>query len=63
MSDEWGDRRVACRVTAEKRERKGTLGRTSCRWEDNIKLELQKVGLRAWTGLICLRTGTGGGRL
>jgi hypothetical protein len=45
--------------TVEKRERNRTLGRTSCRWEDNIKLELQKVGLRAWIGLFCLRTGTG----
>jgi len=29
--------------------------------EDNIKTNLQKVGRRAWTGLMWLRTETGGG--
>jgi len=29
--------------------------------EDNIKLDLQQVGWRAWTGLVWLRIGTGGG--
>jgi hypothetical protein len=38
----------------------GTPGR---RWEDNIKMDLQDVGLGAWTGLMWLRTRTGGGRL
>jgi hypothetical protein len=43
------------------------LGRLR-RWEDdNIKMELQGFfggeGVRGWTGLICLRIGTGGGRL
>jgi hypothetical protein len=33
--------------------------RTFGRWENNIKMDLQDG--RAWTGLIGLRTGTGGG--
>ena len=37
------------------------LGRPRPRWEDNIKMDLQKV---VWgTGLMCLRTGTVGGVL
>jgi hypothetical protein len=40
------------------------LGRSRCRWEDNIKIDLQEVGLgQAWAGLIWLRIGTGGGHL
>jgi hypothetical protein len=31
------------------------------RWEDNIKMDLQEVEWGAWTGLIWLRIGTGGG--
>jgi len=33
------------------------------KWEDNIKMDLQEVGCRAWTGLSCLRIGTDGGHL
>jgi hypothetical protein len=33
------------------------------RWEVNINTDLQEVGWRAWTGLIWLRKGTGGGHL
>jgi hypothetical protein len=42
-----------------KPEGKGILGRSRRRWEDNIKMDLQEIELKAWTGLICLRTGTG----
>jgi hypothetical protein len=31
--------------------------------EDNIKMDLQEVGLRAWSGLIWLRTWKNGGLL
>ena len=31
------------------------------KWEFNIKIELQELGWGAWTGLIWLRIGTGGG--
>jgi hypothetical protein len=33
------------------------LGRLRRRWEDNIKRDLQEVGLGAWTRLIWLRIG------
>jgi hypothetical protein len=39
------------------------LGRPRRRWEDNIKMELKDVGWGAWTGLIWLTIGTGGGLL
>jgi hypothetical protein len=42
---------------------KRPLGIPRGRWEDNIKMDLQEVGLRRWTGLIWLRIGTGGGQL
>ena len=43
------------------RERR-PLERPRRKWEDNIKMDLQKVGW-GWTGLSCLRIGTGGGLL
>jgi hypothetical protein len=46
-----------------KTEGKGKLGSPRHRWEDNIKMNLQEIELEAWTGLICIRTGTGGGLL
>jgi hypothetical protein len=39
------------------------LGRPRHRWEDNIKMDVPEVGWGAWTGLIWLRIGTGGGLL
>jgi hypothetical protein len=42
---------------------KRPLGKHMRRCEDNIKMNLQEVGWRAWTGLIWLRIGTGGGLL
>jgi len=33
------------------------------RWEANIKMDVQEVGSRAWTGLIWLGIGTGSGHL
>jgi len=38
-------------------ERKRPFGRPRCRWEDNIKIDLQEVRCEAWTGLIWLRQG------
>ena len=43
-----------------KPEGKKLLGRPSHRWEDNIKMDLQKIGCRAWSGSKWLRIGTGG---
>jgi hypothetical protein len=42
-------------------EGKTALGRPRHRWEDNIKVDLQKLDVGAWTGLSWLRIGTGGG--
>jgi len=39
-----GDRRSVCRVVVGKPEGKSPLGRSRRRWEDNIKMDLQKVG-------------------
>jgi hypothetical protein len=39
----WGDRDVY-RVLVGKAEGKRPLGRPRCRWEDNIKMDLQEVG-------------------
>jgi hypothetical protein len=39
-----GDRRGLYRVLVGKSEGKRSLGRPTCRWEDNIKMDLQEVG-------------------
>ena len=60
----YGERRGAYRFLVGKPERKRLFGKPRPRWEDNIKIDIQEVGWgRAWTGLIWLRTGTGGGYL
>jgi len=46
-----------------KPEGKRLLGRPGSRWEDNIKMDLQKVECEAWTGLIWLRIEASGGHL
>ena len=38
-----GERRGACRVLVGKPEGKRPLGRSSNRWDDNIKMDLQSV--------------------
>jgi len=57
------ERRGAYRVLARKPEGKGPLGKQWRRCEDKIKMEIQQVGWGAWTGLIWLRKGKGGGLL
>jgi hypothetical protein len=44
-------------------KKKKPLGRYRHRYEANIKVDLQVFGRGAWTGLIWLRIGTGGGLL
>jgi hypothetical protein len=39
-----GDRRGAYWVLVGRPEGKSSLGRPRCRWEDNIKINLQNVG-------------------
>jgi hypothetical protein len=59
-----GDRRGANRVFVARREGKRPLGTHRRRWENNIKMDLKDVEWgRVWTGLIWIRTGTGGGLL
>jgi hypothetical protein len=59
-----GEDRVVHRVLVEKPEGKRPLGIPSRRWEDNIKMDLQKVGRGVvGTGWSWFRIGTGGGHL
>ena len=53
------ERRGVYRVLVGKPEGKRPLGRPRCRWEDNIKMDLQVVGC----GSSWLRIGTGGRHL
>ena len=56
-----GEERVAYMVLVGKPEGKRPLGRLRRRWVDNIRMDLQDVGM--WTGLGWPRIGTDGGRL
>ena len=56
------EKRVVHRVLVGKPEGKRPLGRPRRRWEDNIKMDLQKVGVMG-TECSWLRIGTGDGRL
>jgi len=58
-----GDRNSAYSVLVGKPEGKRPFGRPRHRWEDKINMDLQEVGWEAWTGLMWLRIGTGGGLL
>ena len=58
-----GKRRDVYRVLVGEPEGKKPLRRHRCRWEDNIKIDLQEVGCGAWTGSVWLGIGTGGGHL
>jgi hypothetical protein len=58
-----GEGRGSYRILVGRPEGSRPLGRPRRKWEDNIKMDLQKVGWGAWTGLIWLRVGTGGGLL
>jgi hypothetical protein len=58
-----GERRGAYRILVGGPEGRRSLGRSRHGWEDDIKMNLQEVGMGAWTGLRWLRIGTGGGLL
>jgi hypothetical protein len=58
-----GERRGAYRILVGKPKGRIPLRRPRHRWEDNIKMDRQEVGWRAWTGLIWFKIGTGGGLL
>jgi hypothetical protein len=55
-----GERRGVYRVLVGKPEGKRPLGRPRHRWEDNIKMNFQKVGKGVWAGASWLKLGTGG---
>jgi hypothetical protein len=44
-----------------KSEEKKPLGKPRCRWEDNIKMDLQEVVCGVWSGLSWLRMKTTSG--
>jgi hypothetical protein len=50
-------------ILVGKPEGKRPLGSPSCRWEDNIKMDLQDVECGVWTGLSWLRMERGGENL
>jgi hypothetical protein len=56
--------RGTCRVLVGKPEGRRPLERSRHKWEDILKWIFKKwEGWGAWTGLICLGTGTGSGLL
>jgi hypothetical protein len=55
-----GARRGAYRDLVRKPEGKRPLGSPRCRWEENIKMDLQEVEREAWNVLIWLRIGKDG---
>jgi hypothetical protein len=66
IGGEWsavGEGSGVYRGLVGKPEEKRSLGRTRCRWEDNIKMDLQVVECGVWTGLSWLGIETGGGDL
>jgi len=54
----WSERRIARGVLVGKPDRMRQAGKSRCRWDNNIKTDLQKKNrMSARTGLIWLRTG------
>jgi hypothetical protein len=58
-----GEGRGIYRILVGKPEEKRPLRRPRCRWEDNIKMDLQEVGCGLWAVLGWLSIETGGGHL
>jgi len=58
-----GERRDVYWVLMGNHEGKRPLGRLRHGWEDNIKMDFKEGRWGAWSGLIWLRIGTGGGFL
>ena len=63
FGDHTGEGRGVHRVLVGKPEGKRSLRRPRLRWEDNIKMDLQKVEEVVGTGWSWLRIGTVGGHL
>ena len=58
-----GERRGVYRVLVGRPDGTRLLGRRRRRWEDNIGMDLQELGLWVWTGSSWLGIGKGGGYL
>jgi hypothetical protein len=58
-----GEVRGAYNILVGRSEGRRQLGRPRRRWEDNIKMDLRKIGFGDVDGFIGLRIGTGGGLL
>jgi len=58
-----GDGRGVYKVLVGKRGEKRPMGKPRCRWEDNMKVDLQEMGYGVWTRSSWLRIGTGGRHL
>jgi hypothetical protein len=46
-----GEKRNECRILVGMPERKRPLGRPSCRWMDNIKMDFRET---EWDGMDCI---------
>jgi hypothetical protein len=57
------ERKGVCNVWVGTPEGKRQLGRSRSRWKDNIRMIFKRSVGTAWSGLLWLRIGTGGGRL
>jgi hypothetical protein len=42
------------KILVRKPEVRSLLVRLKHRWEDNIKVVLEEMGMKLWTGVICL---------
>jgi hypothetical protein len=43
-----GEKKNVCRFSVGQAEGKSLLGRSRCRWDDNIKMDLREIG---WGGM------------
>jgi hypothetical protein len=63
MKHVWGTGKVHTGFLVGRPEGKRPLGRTICRWGIILKRIFKKWDGKTWSGLIWIRTGTGGGHL
>jgi hypothetical protein len=55
-----GAKRNVCRILVGKPKEKRPLGRPTRRWEENIKIDLRKMGCCMWAGFIWFTIGING---
>jgi hypothetical protein len=51
------------KILVREPEGKRLVERLRHMWEDNIKMDLEEMGWRMWTGMIQFQIGIGGGHL